>query len=68
LPPLPVEEPQQNCILGGLFCPGGNGNGNGNGNGKPGDQPTTLPTLPAPGGGEVILPPPNQNQGTVSTG
>jgi membrane peptidoglycan carboxypeptidase len=66
LAPLPVEQPQQNCILGGLFCPGGNGQGNGNG--KHDGQPTPLPTLPAPGGGDNVLPRPNQNQGPVPTG
>jgi membrane peptidoglycan carboxypeptidase len=70
LPPLPVQEPQQNCILGGLFCPGGDGqgNGNGNGNGKPDARPNPLPTLPAPGGGDTTLSPPDHNPGAVSTG
>jgi membrane peptidoglycan carboxypeptidase len=27
LAPLPTEQPQQNCILGGLFCPGNNNGG-----------------------------------------
>ena len=69
LAPLPTEQPQQpNCILGGLFCPGGNGNGNGNGNGGPDGQPTTLPTLPAQGGTDTGGGAPVQNQRAVPTG
>ena len=64
LPPLPVDNGNQNCILGVLFCPGngqvGNGNGRKKRDGTPLPSPSPVPTYTiTPGTGGGITVPPN---------